>query len=347
MEAGPTGAAPAPSTPSTAPSGTNGAHGPQTPAKAPPTTPAVVKPAAKSETGNTAKDHALGRGRDGKFLAKEGEPGEAPKEPEPYRFKRKLKADGAEFEVDLDEEGLAREVQIARAARQRLATLAAKNKELDERESRAKEAPHEFLEKLGIDPDKWAAERLSRKAQDGLMSEEERAFRETQAENARLKQQVEQHARAEQERHTRAVADQLWQKEEPRYLEAIKKHNLPTGNEVMGHIAQVGLEYMDAGVPLEPEQVVALAAERLGKYADRYVFGLDTPSLVAKLGPEKVADIVRHHIAEFRKSQESRFAEAKPNEPPPAYAEPQRREIIGSAELERRSRDFIASLRRK
>ncbi len=325
----------------------NGAAGQQAPAKAPPPA-TVVRPAPKpTQKGINGKQEALGRGPDGKYAKKPGEEPEAVKEPEPYRFRRKLKVDGREEDADLSEDDIQREVQIARAARKRLAELNQRTKELDAREARLKEAPHEFLEKAGHDPDKWAAERLAKKAQDGLMSEEERAYRTLQDEVSQLKAEKEQRVQQDQEREAKEMEDKQWAHTEPRLMKAIESANLPRGADVMGRIADVGIEFLDAGVELAPEHVVQIAAERLDRDATRYVLSLPAEALAQKLGPERVKALVKLHIEEFKRGQ-SRFSDdnGAPARQAPEQSNGKPREFLTSADVERKAREFAASLKR-
>lgn len=346
----PSGAPQAPS--SNGASNSNGAAGTQTPAKAPPPA-TVVRPNPVPKTGapqNTAKDHALGRGRDGKFLSKNGEPapeGSEEAKPPEYRFKRKLKVDGAETEVDYGEEDLTRELQLAHTARKRLAAIAQRQKELDVREARLKSAPHEFLAEAGHDPDKWATERLAQKAAEGLMSPEEREFRTLQSEHQKLKAELENRTKADEEREFTAHQDKMWESEQPRYLEAIAKANLPRSPEVMDLMAQVGKEFLAAKIELTPEQVVSETNDRLSGLATHYLLGLEPSALIAKLGPERVEAISREYIRIFRESQR-KFADPPPTgrtASAPQAAPNGKREYINSAELERRSREMFQKLK--
>ncbi len=323
----------------------NGAAGQQAPAKAPPPATVVRPPPKPTQKGVNGKHEALGRGPDGKFAGKPGE--EPPAEKEAYRFKRKLKVDGREEDVDLSEDEIQREVQIAKAARKRLAELNQRTKELDAREARLKEAPHEFLEKAGHDPDQWAADRLAKKAQDGLMSEEERAYRTLQDEVSQLKAEKEERTRLDQEREYKEAEDKQWAHTEPRLMDAIQKANLPRGADVMGRIADVGLEFLDAGMELAPEHVVQIAAERMDRDAMRYVFSLPTESLVQKLGPEREKEIVQAYIERFKRGQ-SRFSDdnGEPTRPAPEMHNGKPREFLTSADVERKAREFAASLKK-
>jgi hypothetical protein len=324
----------------------NGAAGQQTPAKAPPAA-TVVRPAPKpAQKGVNGKQEALGRGPDGKYAKKPGDE-EPAREPEPYRFKKRIKTPSGEEDVDYSEDDLLREVQIARHARQQLAAIKKEKAEIAAERARSKEAPHEFLEKAGHDPDKWAAERLAKKAQDGLMSEEERAYRTLQDEVSQLKAEKEQRVQQDQEREAKEMEDKQWAHTEPRLMKAIESANLPRGADVMGRIADVGIEFLDAGVELAPEHVVQIAAERLDRDATRYVLSLPAEALAQKLGPERVKALVNLHIEEFKRGQ-SRFADdnGAPTRPAPEQSNGKPREFLTSADVERKAREFAASLKR-
>ncbi len=85
---------------------------------------------------------------------------------------------------------------------------------------------------------------------------------------------------------------------------------------------------------------------RLDASAARYVFSLPVPELIRKLGPERVKEIVRHNLEEFRSRQAAFSDNPTPARQQHQQEEPQaRRETISSAEVDRRLRELSQSLK--
>ncbi len=210
--------------------------------------------------------------------------------------------------MDLDEEAIAREVSISRAAKRRLGDLNKRMKELDDREAKLaaiESDPGSYLRERGINAEEWAAKELARKAQRGLMSPEEQRLAELEEENQGLKSKWEEHERTTQERAATEAQDKKWALEQPKYMAAMEKQQLPRDMAVLGVMAKVGREFEQAlgEGGFSPEDVVAETSARLTKFADRYVFSLPVEALAAKLGKERVDALMKHRVEAFRAAQ--------------------------------------------
>lgn len=342
------GTAPAPAA---APSATNGANGPQGSGKpnAPKPTETTLGRSAPG-TSNEAKRDAV-RGADGKFVTADSGTARKPEgtdEPpkEAYRFKRKLKDGDSEEEVDLDEEGIFREVSIARAAKRRLGEINRRLKEMDEREAKlsaAEKDPLSYLRERGADPEAIASQLLAQKAQRGLMSPEEQRIAQLEGEKSALEQKWQKHEQEQATKQQTELEDAQWKQEEPQYLAEMERLRMPKNMAVLGFMAKVGnelTESLGSGVP--PAVVVAETNDRLGQFAEHYLLSLPVEALVAKLGPERTKAIQQLLLSRWRASQ-SAMDPAPTFEPKPPPPEPSgERKHLTEADVDARIRQLNA-----
>lgn len=342
----PAPAGPAVTTPTTSPN-TNGAHGPQNPVAKPPPRPNVQA----GQAGQPDKPESKPATRDasGKFVSGDSGTAKKPeatpeKPPEPYRFKRKLKDGDREEEVDLDEEALAREVSIARAAKRRLGEMNRRLEELAAREAKLAEREKQY----GDNPEEYAAKVLAQKAQRGLMSPEERRIAELEEQLQGLQTKEQQREQERKQAEAEAQENERWKRREPQMLAAIQKHRLPKDMSVLGFIGKVGEELgraLDTDDP-EPDMVVAEANERLGKFAEHYVLSLPVEALVAKLGPARMKALHEWTLSEWRKRSAAADPVPQMEEKPPAPPAPDEpKRYLSQAEVDERLRKLRESLK--
>lgn len=339
------GSAPAAATP-TAPTGTtNGANGPHS---------TSVKPTApkpnETTLGRTApRPEAKGaRDQSGKFVSPDSgtarrtqpEAEGEPEEPAPYRFKRKLKDGDNEEEVDLSEDDLLREVQIARAAKRRLGELNKRLREMDAREQRlaaAEKDPLAYLRERGADPEQLASQLLAQKAQRGLMSPEEQRIAELEETNAALEAKWKRQEQEQLSAQQAALEAKQWEQEEPQFLAEMERVKMPRNMAVLGFMSKVGTELTETlgpGVP--PAVVVAETNDRLSKFAEHYILSLPVEALVSKLGPERTKAIQKLLLDRWRASQAT-FEPAPVVESKPPPEEPTKpKEYLSEADVRKR-----------
>lgn len=335
-----TGAAPAVASPTATPEAKpgNGANGPQTPPKPTP----KPGPAVQTKPGSA-------RGGDGKFVSQDSgtkrpeEPAEPRKQPEPYRFKRKLKVDGGEEDVDLSEDDLLREVQISRAAKKRLGELNKRLKDMDAREAKIaamEKDPVTYLQERGVDVEQAAARLLADKAKRGLMSPEEQRIAELETENRTFRERAEAEERRQAEAQEAAAQAKQWEQEEPQYLAEMERVKLPKSMHVLGFMSKVGAQLAEAlgDRGATPEIVVRETNRQLSEFADHYVLGLPAEALSEKLGPERKKALQSLWLQQWRDKQGA--LEPTPREeaaPPPRTEE--RKEPLSEADLRRRMQE--------
>ncbi len=306
-------------------------------------------PAPKTTVIPSPKPAHPGRANDGRFLPKEGGLGVAPpagappEQKEEWRFREKLKVYGKEEEVDLDREGVKREMQRLRALERKQLPEFQQN---DARARRiielAKSDPEGFLRELGQDPDQYARKRLAEAARLGAMTEEEKAYHQLQQENEQLKARDQQRLEAEAKQATAAKHERLvsgFKSKITPALAVLKEMGIPDDHDTLGALVQTIKVTLEPGVKLgdvTPEELARDTLKRMDGNAERYLSRLDVPALVRRLGPAKIQGILEHSLAEHDKEQAGAFAAPPRVEAPPAPRA--RTEIIDGAEVARRMR---------
>jgi hypothetical protein len=279
----------------------------------------------------------------------EGEPTEAQKEA--YRFKRKLKDGDQEYEVDLDEDAIARDVSIARAAKRRMGDINKRLADLDAREARIAQIekdPLAYMKERGGDPRKAAAQLLAEEAQRGLMTPEEQRIRALEEENNSLKSWRQQQEEQRQAQEADRAEQERWKLKEPGFIKAMEKHKLPRDMGTLGFMAKVGeeLERALGTDDVDPEIVVAETNERLGKHAERFVLSLPVEALAEKLGKERLGALMKLQMDRWRQSQA--HADPVPREegtPPPPVTDNEPKRYLSNADVEEKLRRIRERLR--
>lgn len=349
-------AAPAASNATAAPAAqetsSNGARGQQTPVPAP-----KPKPNAQQAKPDAKPDAKGVRGPDGKFVTADSGTARPPKQTgdgegeteaqkEAYRFKRKLKVNGKDEEVDLDEEGLAREVSVARAFRAKLGELNKAQKELAEERAKFEEYrknPRAFLDEQGASAEEMAAQLLAQKAQRGLMSPEEQRMAELEEKLKASEGRWQKHEEEQRTQQQQALEAKQWEQEEPVYLAEMERVKMPRNMATLGFMAKVGAELTEILGPAgaTPQIVVAETHERLSKFAEHYVFGLSPEALSERLGPERKKALQKHWLDQWRATQTA--ADPVPRveaKPPPPEPNNKPREYLSEAEVRRRAENL-------
>lgn len=280
-------------------------------------------PAAKSTTGP--------RSTDGRFSPKDGAAGvasegggppvpggEAPPPKEPYRFKKPLKVFGQVEEVDLDEDGIARELQIARASRRQLTEVQKKLQESQELEKLLASNPEEFLRRRGVDLDGLAKKRIAELINLESMSDDQRASLQLQRERDDLAAKLKSHEDTAKAQRHQAQLQQLKGQFVKQYRDALGVAGVDLDNkaavyEMTLEMAQVEKDlcfqqnadgqYVRV-LELSPQQLASAALEKKDKSVSGYVEKLGArgfmkrhPGLYQAILQASVEDYERAHGA--------------------------------------------------
>lgn len=320
-----------------APAASGGSPAPS-PASAPSGVPAAPAGGAPPRPRNTS----------GQFLPKDGAgegageqppgPGATEAQKEAYRLRRKLKVFGKEEEVDLDEDGIVRELQKKRALEKKFSDFEQARRRAERIIELAEKDPVGFLQELGKDPDALARQRVAEKARLEAMTEQERELHELRQWK---KQQEEAAAKAKEQAEKQkkeALKADLVKKNNERFIKALEKSGLPKTYESLYFMAETARIALDDGIEYTDEELAKETARRLDNLTERYLGSLDGPALTKKLGPKRVQAILEAAVAEFDAQQDvGRSTPPAQESAPPATPEP---EYIDEAEVQRRLRSI-------
>lgn len=303
------------------------------------TAPKATKPA-----GPGGSREVSGEGTAGQLNARaEGEapPEETPAETkaEKERRKYKLKVDGQEIEAELDDDDIVRELQLARAAQKRMREAAQVRQESQRLTAALKAGDLAALAEQGLDVAPLVERHLLEQAQRALLTPEQIRVQELERENAKLKESTEKEAAKAKEAAQQQADELTWRELEPKLLTAAQEFDLPRDPKTMELLASVGLEFLDAGVALEPRQVAAEVAKRQGARTQRYVVkhlqSLPPEAAVAWLRQAGVLEhVVKGLDAEYRKGTGQ--PPAPPKESAPTTPDEDEGPILSTADWNRR-----------
>lgn len=202
-----------------------------------------------------------------------GPPGETPAE-KAWRLKTKLKRKGQEVDVDLDEDGVKRALQVAWDLESQRGEIAADRKSVTELLDGLKHRTRETLKAQGIDVDELIAHEAAESQKLASMSEaEQRAYRaEQELERFKGERETERKTAQQQQRQQQRQAEV--QRNVANYKAALKASSLPTESPALLRLMVDTQDLLVSGgrPPLEPAQL-AQASERrhlleLGEVAD-------------------------------------------------------------------------------
>lgn len=333
MDGSPTGGAPTGAAPASAPASAGAAS--------------VPTPGPTPTTAGTKASKP--RNNSGQFAPKEGAVGATPPETpedggkppeakEPFRFKKKLKVYGKEEEVDLDEEGLTRELQVSRAQAKKLSQFQATASKAAEILELAEKDPEALLRALGKDPDAYARQKLAREARLGAMTPEERELHELRE----YKTQQELVAKQREEEGKKVARDQkveaLAKRNEERYMGILQRSGLPQNAESLLMLVEAA-ERAPEGIEYSEQEIITEAKRRDSERFERSLNGLTGKQLLERLGEKRVQLVLEAAVEKFTASQNF---DAPAPAAPPAKEPALESEPLTEAEFNARMRALYA-----
>lgn len=216
-------------------------------------------------------------------------------------------------------EKLIREAQKASASDQRFRESAEKEKRTQRVLELLKTDPASALAELGIDVDSVATERMSAKAEEALLTPEQRELKAAKAELEKYKAQETakqaEAAKAEEAKAFEAAATHL----EKGFIEAAKTIGLETNPTTLELMTDIAVEALELGVPMTVEQIAAEAKERheavVSKRDQRVAAGLTGEALLTYLGPATVKAVLEAGLAKLKGAPA--FVKPQPKAAPP------------------------------
>ncbi len=204
----------------------------------------------------------------------------------------------------LTREQAIRELQKSAAGSKRMQQAAELTKKNQRLVKMLTEAPEDALRELGVDVEQLAQGVLARKAEDSLMTPEERAHRDLVSKveryEAQEKQRTEQHAAEQQQAKDKAMFDTF----EKGFIAAAERNGLEGTPDNLLRMIEIGSEFLEMGMPLNEDQVIAELRDRedavFGKLEQKVTSGLKGEKLAQRLGKTVVEEILRWSIASIR-----------------------------------------------
>lgn len=286
----------APAAPSTPAPSASSSSAPSTPAPAAPKAEAAPTPASPATPGQAAPAGETAAERKARLL--------------------KLKVDGVEEEVNLDEmpdEDLATQLQLAKAARKRMQEAADVRRKFQQLVEMGKERPDEAFEALfGKNFKETAEEYLRQKYAEEELPEAEKEKLALQRQLAEERARREAFENAEREKKIAEIQQQQFQQFETEYRSALTKHDLPFTKETAYLMAQVGMLNLQHGIDLTADQMATEVKKRLTGMTQGVFKQLKGAALLSYLGDDVVKEVVRMSVERVRGAK----AAPKPFEPP-------------------------------
>jgi hypothetical protein len=243
-----------------------------------------------------------------------GQQSETPAKPAFNPIRTKLKfGDGAEEEVEVgDEETLQRRLIAAKgfdkAQKQYLA------------EQKARQADAEKLKALGFDPnnpDAYFQKRLEEEARRHGMTEEQRAIDDAKREAATVKARALATQKQLQAQLAELQDQRAWQELEPRLQSAMTQHGMIGDTHAMESIERVAQEFINAGLDVPPEQVVAEAAARDKERFSNRLVALPSEAIWKQLPEAKRKELMAIGVAEWKAARGVQTSTPAPAQPKP------------------------------
>lgn len=226
----------------------------------------------------------------------------SPQEAKSMIRKFKLKVDGKEFdhEIDLsDENAVRQELQLAHAAKKRMAETADIKKAYQREMQRLKDDPFSVLQELGIDPEELSTSFISKKIEEMKKSPEQLAnekmqkeLEEARAEAKKLKEEKEQEQMSKlQEQAVKSLNEEI--------DKAISGHKkLPNSPLVRKKIADTMLWAMNNGHgEVSAEDVIPLVEKEMRQEFGSLFDGLEDEGLEEWIGRERISKMRKKRLA--------------------------------------------------
>ncbi len=220
---------------------------------------------------------------------------------EPSTESVKVKINGQEKEVSIDE--LKAHYQKLESANQKFAEASQLRKQSEQLINVLKSSPLEVLEKLGLDVDQIAEERLLKRLEfDSMSPEQQEAY--LAKEKLRTYEQLEQERQA-QEQYQKAEQLKTHYKQdfERQIIQAIEENELPRDSNTAKKIIDYMSRVIQNKIPLTIQDIIPMVKEDLAReereFLDRYK-KRDLDTLLAHLGDDTVKAIQKKAVEKLK-----------------------------------------------
>ncbi len=287
------------------------AAAPSTPAPSAPQTstssaPNTAAPGASSTQSTTAQ--ATTSSQSNSKLADTTKPPAQETKTEAERRKYKLKVDGAEQEIELNDTEISVRLQKSVAAEKRMAQAAETQKAFKAFQEAFKADPYEAAKHFApdLDLDALAEKRIiERFQQEELQKQDPAAY-----ERAQLQKQLDEYKTKEQkvaeevkfkaqQEHDAKVGSEM----ERDFIKALELSGLPKDRQYLRMMAEVADTALDNDIELTPDQMAAEVNERIRTQHQHVTRGMKGEALVKHLGNDVVREILKYSVEKHRASK--------------------------------------------
>jgi hypothetical protein len=245
----------------------------------------------------------------------ESQEGETTKEQQVQSMirKLKLKVDGEEIEEDYDlsnQDQLIRDLQLARAAKKRMAEAQeAKRKAFDIAQQFEKD-PVSILERLGDKGYETAEKMLLKKIQQEMMTPEQRELAELKSRLERFEAQEKAAKEAEERQKQDEIEDRYRQQFQTTIIGALEKAGLPKTPRIAQRMAQLLQYNINLGYDLTPEELAHEAKKEFSELFGALSKDAEAEQLLNLIGKDAYKKLNKHQIDILKKKQ---FGKESPN----------------------------------
>jgi hypothetical protein len=220
------------------------------------------------------------------------------------KFKFKIDGEETEEEVDLDDrENLQKELQLARAAKKRMAEAQDAKRKAFEIAQAFEKDPASILRRLGAKGREAAEMFLLEHLQEEALTPEQKQYRQMQQElDGYRNKDKEAKERSEQERISKLESDQA-QHYQSVIIEALEKSDLPKSPENVKRMAFLLRQNLKLGLDLSPEELAQEAKNDVTSYLGSMFKNASAETIIKVFGPEILKKLRQHDIEQFKKTK--------------------------------------------
>lgn len=251
---------------------------------------------------------------------------ETPPAPPSMKKKFQLKVDGEDIEEEIDfndEEGMRSKLQLARAAKKRMAEAQAEKKKAFEIVKAFEADPKSVLARLGPKGRAIAEEFLLNQIQDDMLTPEQKELRDLKRENETFK---EREAREKKEREEAQIAEKektFAESFQKTIIEALDKSGMPKSATNVKRLAFLMSKNIELGLELSPAELAEEWRQDRSKEHAAEFKDMTAEQFIALYGPEMTKKLRMHAVKELQEKQGMVFQNGKKVESPARSQEPQ------------------------
>lgn len=229
--------------------------------------------------------------------------------------KLKIKIDGMEEEIEMDDDQLRREVQRARAADKRFQAASEMNKRATELFEKMKNPDGliEAIKSLGYDPQQLAEGYLYDRLQYEAMTPEQKMIRELQEEKRLRDIKDKQMMQTQEQAKTKEVTDRLAKEIQADIMASLQSGGLPPTPDNIWRMGHKMRAHLERGIDLPAKDAAALVMEDLRKEWRSTAKGMPADKLVEMFGQEIADNIRKHDLSKIKNP----IPESRPRKEPP------------------------------